>query len=76
MAMPIERKALRKVIRENPCSLRRLADEAGVSHANLLAASEGRRPVSPQMVRQVVGVLRRWAHLCNRLAAELESTVG
>jgi hypothetical protein len=73
MAMPAERRILRKVIRENPCSLRRLAQEASVSHANLLAAAEGRRPVSSEMARQVVAALRKWAAMCNRLADELEA---
>lgn len=78
MGMPARRRALRRALRENPCSLRRLAMEANVSHANLRAAAEGRRNVSDGMAKAVASALRRWAVTCNRLASDLEtaSTAG
>ena len=68
-------KALRKIVRENPCSLRRLADEAGLSHANLLKAGEGERNLTPDAARKLAKALRRWSEIFGRLADEMETAM-
>ena len=76
MAMPAKQKALRKVLREAPCSVNALAKAAGVPQQNLVEARDGKRPVSRGMAEKVVAALSRWADDCNRLASELESTLN
>jgi hypothetical protein len=75
MAMPDEQKVLRRIIRENPCSLRRLAAASGVRHSNLLEAKNGTRPVSQGMAEKLIAALRKWADTCNRLADDLEAAM-
>ena len=74
MALPAKQRILRKIIRQNPCSLRALAREAGVPHASMIQARDGERNVTPDMAKKIVAALRRWAATCNRLADELENT--
>ena len=75
MAIPPRRKALRKVLREVPCSGRRLADEAGLSHGNLLQVRDGARNLTNDSAEKLVEALRRWRDTCDELASELEATL-
>ena len=70
--MPPRQRALRKVIRQQPASLRRLATAAGVKESNMRQAAAGQRRVSGGMARGVITALRQWAATCDRLADELE----
>ena len=72
MGMPAKTRALRKVLREAPCSMRALARAAGVAHQNLVLARDGLRPVSDAMAASVAAALRTWADTCDRLADEME----
>jgi hypothetical protein len=74
MAMPARQRILRKIIRENPCSLRALARQSGVPHASMIQARDGERNVTPDMAKKIVAALRQWAATCNRLADDLEAT--
>jgi hypothetical protein len=73
--MPPLQKALRKALREQPCSVRRLSIDSGVPYSNLMEAKEGTRPVSAGMVEKVVRALHRWANECNALADELQAAM-
>jgi hypothetical protein len=73
--MPPLQKALRKALREQPCSIRRLSLDSGVPYSNLMEAKEGTRPVSAGMAGKIVRALRRWAVECNGLADELEAAM-
>ena len=75
MVMPPQQKALRKVLREQPCSTRRLSLEAGVPYSNIVEARDGTRPVSAGMASKLVTTLRKWADNVNRLADELEAAM-
>ena len=73
MAMPAQQKALRKLLRENPCSMLTLARVSGVPHSNLIEARDGIRPVSEGMAARVEAGLRQLAITFNRLADEMEA---
>jgi hypothetical protein len=66
---------LRKIVRENPCSLNALAKAAGVSQPNLHNAANGYRPLGDKAAGKVVKTLRAWAKTFNRLADEMESAI-
>jgi transcriptional regulator with XRE-family HTH domain len=66
------RRVLRRVLEQQPCSLRRLAEAAGVDHATLLKAAAGERNLTAEAAAKLVKALRTWGTLCNRLAQQLE----
>jgi plasmid maintenance system antidote protein VapI len=63
---------LRRVLEQQPCSLRRLAEAANVDHATLLKAAAGERNLTADVAAKLVKTLRQWGNLCNRLAQQLE----
>ena len=75
MVMPPQQKALRKVLREQPCSTHRLTQEAGVPYSNVIEARDGTRPVSAGMASKLIDTLRKWAADIDRLADELEAAM-
>jgi plasmid maintenance system antidote protein VapI len=63
---------LRRVLEQQPCSLRRLAEVAGVDHATLLKVVAGERNLTASVAAKLVKALRQWGDSCNRLAQQLE----
>ena len=63
--------AVRRALRDSPCSLRALAREAGVSHSTLVLIRSGKLDVSPDMAASVTAALKSWANTCQRMAADI-----
>jgi transcriptional regulator with XRE-family HTH domain len=68
--------ALRRAIRQAPCSFRKLAKEAGVSHQMLAAIVAGRERATPRVARLVVAALDAWAARCAKDAAAVRAALG
>ncbi len=64
--------AFRRAIEGAPCSIRRLAEAAGVSHTLLLQVRDGDRRLTPATRRAVISALRSWGDRCHGLADALE----
>ena len=57
-------KAVAKAVELAPCSLRRLANEAGVPHATLVWIVSGKRAATPAVAKKVAAALDRWGAKC------------
>lgn len=67
------RAVLRRVLREVPTSLRKLAHAAGVSESLLRAVRDGDRRLTSDTRQAVTAALRRWERTCGELADALEA---
>ena len=56
--------AVRKAIDHAPCSLRRLADAAGVDHSVLVRIRSGERQATRDVAEKVRDALASWASEC------------
>lgn len=65
--------AVRRALKDAPCSMRALAREAGISHANLVRIIAGSRPATQGVADAVASALRTWGERCSRLADAVES---
>ncbi len=68
--------ALRRAIRQAPCSMRALARAAGVSHVMLVGIVSGRERATPRVARMVVRALDRWAARCATDVAAVRAALG
>ena len=66
--------ALKKALKESPASIRATARAAGVSHALLILARDGKTPLTPKVSRKLVRAFRKWSKLYAELADRLEET--
>ncbi len=60
--------AVARAITKAPCSLRRLAKEAGVPHVTLVWIVSGKRAATPAVALKVAAALDRWSARCGGLA--------
>ncbi len=60
--------AVRRAIEWAPCSLRRLAEAAGVDHTALVRIRTGERGASPDLAKKVAAALDDWAGDCRDAA--------
>jgi hypothetical protein len=67
--------AVRRAIRNAPCSIRALARETGVSHVMLAGIVTGRERATPRVAREVARALDRWAARCAQDAAAVRVVV-
>ena len=66
---------VRIAIRRAPCSIRALAEEAGVSHVFLAAIVKGRERATSRVALRVAGALERWGKRCGGEAARVRAAV-
>lgn len=67
--------ALRRAIRQAPCSIRALARAAGISHVMLAGVVAGREKATPRVALKVAKALERWATRCANDAASVRASV-
>ena len=67
--------ALRRAIRNAPCSIRALARAAGVSHTMLSAIVAGSERATPRVAARVVATLDHWANGCYVEARNVETAI-
>ena len=60
--------AVRRAIAGAPCSVRRLAEAAGVDHAALVRIRSGERRATPDVAKKVAAALDVWAGDCRDAA--------
>jgi hypothetical protein len=60
--------AVRRAIRDAPCSLRSLARTADVPHSTLVHISKHEREATPAVALAVARALERWSADCKRAA--------
>ncbi len=60
--------AVRKAIDAAPCSMRRLAEAAGVDHAALVRIRSGERTATRDVAVRVAAALEAWASDCRESA--------
>jgi len=65
--------AVRRALREAPCSTRALAKEAGVPHSTLVRIAAGTRNATPAVAEALARALRAWGKRCERLASAVET---
>ena len=65
--------AARAAINGAPCSVRRLAEQAGVPPSTLSRISSGQLSASPAVTSALICALRSWGHQCEKLAKALET---
>jgi len=70
------RAVLRRILRETPSSMRRLADKSGLTHGALVRARDGDIRLSPDSVRRIANALREWSATCADLADRLEAALA
>jgi hypothetical protein len=63
--------AVRRALRDVPCSIRALAREAGVSHSTLVLIKGGSLNASVEVADAVSRSLFTWGERCGRMAAEI-----
>jgi hypothetical protein len=73
--MPDLNRITRKAIGAAPCSVRKLAQEAGLSHALLVYIGKGERQVTPAVAEAIADALDRWSKQCAAAAALIRSTL-
>lgn len=61
--------AVRRALRDAPCSVRALAREAGVPHSTLVRIQAGDLNASPALADAVARALLTWASRCEHAAA-------
>jgi transcriptional regulator with XRE-family HTH domain len=73
--MPVDAltRALRRALREAPCSARELAREAGVPHSTLVRVLAGARNATPVVAAAIAQALKTWGKRCVRLATAIEN---
>lgn len=64
--------AVRQAIRRAPCSVAKLAQEAGVAQPVLWRIQAGERAATPSVARAVAGALERWSARCASLARNIQ----
>ena len=67
--------ATRKALATAPCSLRKLADEAGIPHSTLVRIQQGTLGASPEVARKLLKALRAWAKGCERGAEVVDGAL-
>ena len=60
--------AVARAIERAPCSLRALANEAGLAPSTLSRIRSGKRSATPEVARAVAEALDRWGERCGELA--------
>lgn len=68
--------AVRRALREAPCSTRALAKEAGIPHSTLVRITGGTRNATPAVAEALARALRVWSERCERLAKAVESAAA
>jgi lambda repressor-like predicted transcriptional regulator len=69
------RKAMIEALEAAPCSTRKLAREAGVSHALLQMVRDGNRTCTPQVAKAVADALEKWSRECQVAAQGLREAL-
>lgn len=69
------RRILRKALEEGPVSMRKLAEEAGISHAALSQFLSGKSGLRPETVGALAGALRTWSARYGELAESLDAAL-
>jgi hypothetical protein len=65
--------AVRQAINGAPCSLRRLAEQAGVPPSTLSRINSGELSPSPAVTSALIYALRSWGSRCEKLAKAMET---
>ena len=73
MAVDSLTRALRRALRDAPCSARELAREARVPHSTLVRVLAGARNATPAVAAAIAQALRAWGKRCGRLATAIEN---
>jgi hypothetical protein len=68
--------AVRRAIRDSPCSIRALAREAGVSHSTLVLIRGGKIEASLDVAVSVSTALLSWGNTCLRFATDIAAAGG
>jgi len=72
MSNPSLSEATREALAKAPCSIRKLADAAGIPHSTLVRIQQGVIGASPQVVSRLRDALLVWATECDEAAKELD----
>lgn len=67
--------AVRQAIEAAPCSLRCLADAAGVDHSVLVRIRSGERNATHDVAAKVAGALAEWASDCQWAERSIRRTI-
>lgn len=70
------RETLRAAIEAAPCSVRKLADQAGLAHTTLLRIQTGAMRPTPAVARKVAEALETWSEECGEAAARLRDELA
>jgi ribosome-binding protein aMBF1 (putative translation factor) len=62
---------VQEALKDAPCSMRSLADEAGVAHSILVRVQNGTRAATPDVAEKLAAVLEQWGARCTRAAKSL-----
>lgn len=64
---------IQRILRDAPCSIRKLAHEAGLSDRLLRQIRDGERRLTDDTRAALIAALRRWEDSCAELADALEA---
>ena len=66
--------AVQKAMESAPCSLRALADAAGVDHTTLVRVRRGERAATQDLAAKVATALEAWGWDCTQAAKAIRHT--
>ena len=66
-------KAVKTAIDNAPCSVNKLAEEAGVPQSTLSRIRAGKLGATPELAQQVATALKRWGDNCHKGAKSIRN---
>jgi hypothetical protein len=66
-------RAVKTAIGQAPCSMKKLADTAGVPHSTLSRIKDGILGATPDVASKVARALERWGDNCHKAAGRIRN---
>lgn len=67
-------KAVKAAMDKAPCSINKLAEDAGVPQSTLSRIQAGKLGATPEVAQRIAAALKRWGDICHKAANSIRHT--